>query len=233
MKSDFYDGGVFADQAHSIISERDPGVHGDMRKFLSHAFSEKSLKSQEPLINEVVDEFVAQLGSRAANVTGVDIVMWYNMTTFDIIGSLAFGESFGAVRSGKEYNPYVRSMFLMRDLGLQNPWISLIIKAVGQNALADTMNRFPFFATLFKFVLPKKLEALIEDTKTHEANTLAMVKKLISPAQSVSNRASDLMFVYRRLQNPSSRPDFLTRMLEQKSQEHTDVQIAAHASDFV
>lgn len=41
------------------------------------------------------------------------------------------------------------------------------------------------------------------------------------------------MVVNRRLQNPSSRPDFLTRMLEDKSQELRDVQIAAHASDFV
>lgn len=111
VKSDFYDGGVFADQAHSIISERDPGVHGEMRKFLSHAFSEKSLKSQEPLISEVVDEFVTQLGSRTSNVTGVDIVMWYNLTTFDIIGSLAFGESFGGVKSGREFTPNFCSVF--------------------------------------------------------------------------------------------------------------------------
>lgn len=48
---------------------------------------------------------MTQLGSRAANVTGVDIVMWYNLTTFDIIGSLAFGESFGGVRSGREFTP--------------------------------------------------------------------------------------------------------------------------------
>lgn len=100
VKSDFYDGGVFADQAHSIISERDPGVHGEMRKFLSHAFSEKSLKAQEPLISEVIDEFVMQLGATASTETGVDITKWYNLTTFDIIGSLAFGESFGGVKSG-------------------------------------------------------------------------------------------------------------------------------------
>lgn len=102
VKSDFYDGGVFADQAHSIISERDPGVHGEMRKFLSHAFSEKSLKAQEPLISEVIDELVVQLGTRASNETGVDIANWYNLTTFDIIGSLAFGESFGGVKSGRD-----------------------------------------------------------------------------------------------------------------------------------
>lgn len=101
MKSEYYDGGVFADQAHSIVSERDPVIHGQMRKFLSHAFSEKSLKAQEPLINEVVDNLMMQLEVHASAEKGVDIVTWYNLTTFDIIGSLAFGESFGGVKSGR------------------------------------------------------------------------------------------------------------------------------------
>lgn len=102
IKSGFYDGGVFADQALSIISERDPVEHGQMRKFLSHAFSERSLKAQEALIVEVVDEFVAQLGKVASNDVGIDVTSWYNLTTFDIIGSLAFGESFNGVKSGEK-----------------------------------------------------------------------------------------------------------------------------------
>lgn len=182
VKSGFYDGGVFADQAHSIVSERDPAVHGQMRKFLSHAFSEKSLRSQEPLISEVIDEFVTQLGARASNETGVNIVEWYNLTTFDIIGSLAFGESFGGVKSGREFPSNFCRMFLMGGSGLQHPWISLVIKAIGQSAMADTMNRFPFFATIFKIAIPKKLEALVEDTKTHEAYTMALIQKLVSCA---------------------------------------------------
>jgi hypothetical protein len=44
IKSPFYDGGSFADVAHSIVSERDPVTHGKMKKHLSHAFSERSLK---------------------------------------------------------------------------------------------------------------------------------------------------------------------------------------------
>lgn len=101
IKSDWYDGGVFADKAHSIVSEREPGKHGHMRKYLSHAFSDKSLKAQEPLIDEVVNEFVSQLGMHGSKKGGIDIVVWFNLATFDIIGSLAFGESFGGVRSGQ------------------------------------------------------------------------------------------------------------------------------------
>jgi len=101
IKSEFYDGGSFADQAHSIVSERDPVVHGKMRKYLSHAFSDRSLKAQEHLVSEVVDLFIAKLGERGTNAEGTNMVMWYNLCTFDIIGSLAFGESFEGVQSGK------------------------------------------------------------------------------------------------------------------------------------
>lgn len=75
-------------------------MHGKMRKYLSHAFSDRSLKEQEGLVNEVVDEFIAQLGVYASGEQGANIVTWFNLTTFDIIGSLAFGRSFGGVKSG-------------------------------------------------------------------------------------------------------------------------------------
>lgn len=55
-----------------------------MRKFLSNAFSDRSLKEQEHLI-----------------AGGIDISIWFNLLTFDIIGELAFGESFGGIRSGR------------------------------------------------------------------------------------------------------------------------------------
>jgi len=107
VKSPFYDGGSFADQAHSIVSERDPVEHGRMRKYLSHAFSDRSLKEQEVLVAEVVDEFIVQIGKQGTTHEGIDIVKWFNLTTFDIIGSLAFGESFEGVKSGW-YSPALK-----------------------------------------------------------------------------------------------------------------------------
>ena len=83
------------------MSERDPVEHGRMRKYLSHAFSDRSLKEQEVLVAEVVDEFIVQIGKEGAKPEGIDIVRWFNLTTFDIIGSLAFGESFEGVKSGE------------------------------------------------------------------------------------------------------------------------------------
>jgi cytochrome P450 len=88
IKSDFYDGGNFADQASSIVSERDPVKHSAMRKFLAPAFSERSLREQEGLVTQVIDEFIDQVGQRGNSKEGVDMTMWTNLLTFDIIGEL-------------------------------------------------------------------------------------------------------------------------------------------------
>jgi cytochrome P450 len=104
IKSDFYEGGTFADQCGSIVSERDPDKHGQMRRFLSHAFSQRSLAEQEPLIASVIDTFMRALEAKAKEGTVLDIAEWFNMMTFDIIGELAFGESFKGVETGENLN---------------------------------------------------------------------------------------------------------------------------------
>lgn len=101
IKSEFYDGGNFAAEAHSIVSVRDPDDHSRMRRYLRDAFSDRSLREQEHLISEVIDRFVDRIGEESKSQSGLDIVLWFNLMTFDIIGSLAFGQSFGGVDSGK------------------------------------------------------------------------------------------------------------------------------------
>lgn len=83
IKSDFYDGGNFAAEAHSIVSVRDPDEHAHMRRYLRDAFSDRSLRDQEYLISEVIDRFVERIGEEGKDKAGIDIVMWFNLATFD------------------------------------------------------------------------------------------------------------------------------------------------------
>ncbi|KAI0179448.1 benzoate 4-monooxygenase cytochrome P450 [Hypoxylon sp. FL1284] len=196
IKSEFYDGGSFADQAHSIVSERDPREHRQMRKYLANAFSERSLADQESLISEIVDQLIVQIGGERGE-KGLNMVQWFNMLTFDIIGSLAFGETFKGVETGHTHK-----------------WISLVTGALMQGALADAMKRFPLVAEVFKRLVPGKIEKLIQDTKIHEGYSLNLIKK--------------------RLANNTPRKDFISGILESRdSDEISDIQLAAHTSDFI
>lgn len=74
IKSLFYDGGNFASESLSIVSERDPKRHAEMRKYLGSAFSDRTLKAQEPLVAEIVDRFVEKLGAAGQAKEGTDVV---------------------------------------------------------------------------------------------------------------------------------------------------------------
>jgi len=76
--------------------------HARQRRTLSHAFSVKALKGQEELITEFVDLFIHKV--RETTEDGkkpIDINKWYNYLTFDVIGELAFGQTFGCMATGK------------------------------------------------------------------------------------------------------------------------------------
>jgi cytochrome P450 len=84
IKSEFYEGGNFAAESLSIVSERDPKKHAHMRKYLANAFGDRSLREQESLIQEVVDELIEKLAEFGEHSQGTNMVMWFNLATFDV-----------------------------------------------------------------------------------------------------------------------------------------------------
>jgi cytochrome P450 len=82
-----------------------------MRKNLAPAFSDKALKEQEPLVQRLVDLLIIRLHEQVEeNQPTVDIMRWYNYTTFDIITDLIFGEPLYCLRD-KDYHPWVTAIF--------------------------------------------------------------------------------------------------------------------------
>jgi cytochrome P450 len=55
-----------------------------MRKYLANAFSDRSLKDQEPLIQEVVDKLIDKLAEHGSGPGGTNMVTWFNLATFDV-----------------------------------------------------------------------------------------------------------------------------------------------------
>ena len=101
VKSEFYE--IFGSGYETLCigSERDPKKHSAMRKNLSAAFSTRALLEQEPIINKCVNEFIDKIGKMQESTTkGLNMTKWYEMISFDILGEMAFGESFHAVTNG-------------------------------------------------------------------------------------------------------------------------------------
>ncbi|EAA63243.1 hypothetical protein AN3275.2 [Aspergillus nidulans FGSC A4] len=150
-----------------------------MRKFLSAAFSDRSLREQEGLVTRVIDDFIDQVGQRGNSKDGVDMTMWTNLLTFDIIGELA-----------------------------------VVLESMGQAGLSDFLKRFPIIGRVFLKLNPRWLNKLMDGAIKHQTYTIDLVK--------------------RRIQQKTNRKDFMSYLLlERNSSQISDIQLAAHASDFV
>ncbi|RYP86559.1 hypothetical protein DL769_000731 [Monosporascus sp. CRB-8-3] len=110
-----------------IINAPTEADHRRMRRLMNHMFSASAIAGQQPIIRNYVDILIARLHAKAALGEQVDLVMWYNYTTFDILGQLAFGQDFGCLQDGEFH-----------------PWVSNIFGSLKDSFLERTLGRFPW-----------------------------------------------------------------------------------------
>lgn len=130
--------------------------HARQRRVLAHAFSDKAIRAQEPLVRKHVDVLMSQL-ARNSTKGDVDMSKWLNWTTFDIIGDLAFGEPFGCLETGNYH-----------------PWVSLIFNTVQAVSIMGAIKQFPWADAVFQRLLP---DALYDKLRDHQQLSIAKVNK--------------------------------------------------------
>lgn len=143
--------------------------HGFLRRLLSHGFSEKALRDQEPIIQYYVDLLIRRLRDQSVTDGRTDIVEWYNSFSFDVICDLAFGESFHCLETAHVH-----------------PWIHFIFKIIIQGNLARATNYFPFAKSLLVRFIPKSLQ---EGLAAH----IALMKQKALFRLNMKTERSDLM----------------------------------------
>ncbi|KAF6824735.1 benzoate 4-monooxygenase cytochrome p450 [Colletotrichum plurivorum] len=140
-KGTFY--AVFSSGFNSkcIGSESDPRKHSAMRKMLSPAFSQRGLLEQEEIISRIVDKFVNIMGEKAGpGSKGLNMTKWYEMNTFDILGEMAFGESFHSL-----------------DAGVPHFWSDIVLDHLYVIDFLDNMRRIGWLSTLTRLLIPAQL----------------------------------------------------------------------------
>ncbi|KAM6530353.1 hypothetical protein FALCPG4_008476 [Fusarium falciforme] len=126
--------------ADNIIGANRPD-HQRFRRALANGFSARTMQEQEPIIKSYVDSFIQVLHEECADgKEPVNVEQWLNFLTFDIVGDLAFGESFGCLVE-KKYNPWVRHIF----------------KGIKDIAYMTNFGRIPWLARILKLFTPKSV----------------------------------------------------------------------------
>ncbi|GME23362.1 putative cytochrome p450 monooxygenase protein [Neofusicoccum parvum] len=148
--------------AHIVAAPREE--HARLRRAMAHGFSDAAMRAQEPLIARYIDLLVRRLRENAVDAAGgrktLDIMAWYNFTTFDVIGDLAFGEAFGCLERS-DYHPWVKAMFDMAKGGV----------------VMQSASFFPGLTELLLGLLPEKAKRAREE---HQLLTRAKLERRIA-----------------------------------------------------
>ncbi|KAI0890402.1 benzoate 4-monooxygenase cytochrome P450 [Annulohypoxylon maeteangense] len=166
-KGKFYDGACFTAQEFNrglstIVSERRPEVHKQMRSSWASAFSERAIVEQEGLIATSADKFIRQVGIRGSREGGFDLAPLFEAMTFDVMGDLAFGKAFGAL-----------------DMETRHPWVAAAIGSLMMAVLVDVLNHYPTLARGVVLLLNGKFKKALSDMRTNEKFVYETVKKRI------------------------------------------------------
>ncbi|KAH8888100.1 cytochrome P450 [Thozetella sp. PMI_491] len=150
--------------SHPMISCDDVN-HGRHRRAIAPAFSERALRSYDATLMSHVNALMARLEQARASKGHINLVDWFNFTTFDITSTLVFGKSFGCLQSGK-YHPWVARVF---------PGMKLIARSL-------VVAMIPGLGRLVSWFIPK---ALVREARSHMNNIVHMVeaRRAMAPAQ--------------------------------------------------
>lgn len=115
-----------------------------------------------------VDLLIQKLKSQVQGSMGgeVDLVRWYNFTTFDIIGDLSLGEPFGCLESG-EYHVWISEIFK----GFKNIILLVVVKA------------YPILEAILTCLVKLYPNALEGQRVNREYTTVALQKRLATKTE--------------------------------------------------
>ena len=143
----------------NTLTMADDQNHARLRQAMNPAFAPRALAVQEPILQNNVDLLLNQLQRLSLQGLQVDLRLWYNYITFDMIGDLAFGESFGCLATST-----------------YNEWVSFVLDHFYTSTLLQVVHRFRPLNRLLAALIPS---SLAEKRIKHEEMALVKVRRRI------------------------------------------------------
>ncbi|KAK1236910.1 hypothetical protein MKX08_007858 [Trichoderma sp. CBMAI-0020] len=133
--------------------------HSRMRKSIANGFSQQAMLNQQPLITVYINMLFEHLRGFYVDEKTFDISSWFNYTTFDIVGDLAFGEPFGCLKESTYH-----------------PWVAFIFECIKNIAVDSAFRRMGFLYKLLVLLTPKSI--LIKYKEHSELSTQKVHQRL-------------------------------------------------------
>jgi cytochrome P450 len=138
-------------------------THFRLRRAMLPAFSDKALRQQELLIRVYVDSLMDRLREVADRRESTNMVRWFNFTTFDLIGDLAYGEQLNGLSEGKS-----------------NMWIDNIESLMKLMPILVLVSISPLLSKVLQFLAGPKIR---NSQQKHKEYSKLMAMKRINRAE--------------------------------------------------
>ncbi|KAJ0315139.1 hypothetical protein Brms1b_006252 [Colletotrichum noveboracense] len=126
-----------------VFAMTDTKRHAARRKLFARAFSTTNIRQNcESVVREKVVKAVDRIKAEALNGSA-DVLHWWLLMASDVIGQLAFGESFELLESGKQKNDYIETLHMAAisaTLSYELPWLHKISGYIPIKALQRVLN---------------------------------------------------------------------------------------------
>ncbi|KAG0154582.1 hypothetical protein PDIDSM_150 [Penicillium digitatum] len=128
--------------APDILRGKGPD-HARFRRNFSHAFSDRALREQQSLICGYVDTLIDHLHQTIKEDPNakINMVRMLNLTTFDIMGDLTFGDPLDLLAGSGNLN-----------------WVSAVFLTIKTNAVRRLARYVPWTALIAQMLIPKELK---------------------------------------------------------------------------
>ncbi|KAK3658710.1 hypothetical protein LTR56_001581 [Elasticomyces elasticus] len=139
-KAAFYDGDK---PLTSMQTARSKDLHDRRRKIWAPAFSDRAVRAYETTIHGLNDKIVKRFSESVG--TPVNVSFWFNLYSFDAMGSLAFGKDYRMLDSGERHQALQLLHEGMQPLGYLFPlWFFRMVKVIP--GLASGIKKFEKFS---------------------------------------------------------------------------------------
>ncbi|KAJ6618900.1 cytochrome P450 [Mycena sp. CBHHK59/15] len=141
-KGRFYEGGRHASTPPTIVGLTGE-AHATKRRVWNRAMSSAALREYDPLLEKRANQLVSRLAEQAGPV---DLVSWFDLFAYDLMGDLAFGGGFEMLRDGKDtmsVGKMIREFMAASHTSGQIPWIISTLHLFPQvGRIIQTFNEF-------------------------------------------------------------------------------------------
>ncbi|KAK1985264.1 benzoate 4-monooxygenase cytochrome P450 [Colletotrichum cereale] len=172
--------------AQGLVFVRDDKAHSRLRRNFSHGFSDKALRDQEILIGGYFDKLLQRLRQASSTKEPLNMMRWYQYTTFDVVGDLTYGEDIGCLEEdAHELHKWIDNLYYIVKAMFLLGFMRYLFRLDKLLLLLMTSDKLPLKKNKHRIMLIEKLNRRLE-RKQHRNDFMEHVIRTLNTPSGIT-----------------------------------------------